>query len=403
MSDFRRATNEKNIFQSEHQSLIAYPSSNIGFGLYIHIPFCKKRCFYCDFNSYTGLSRLHAKYVDALLMEVERFCWGQQVQTVSSIYFGGGTPTILGEELLEKVLKKCFGFFEIDEACEMTIETNPEALDLAKLKGLRKMGFNRLSIGFQSLDTRLLPVLGRRHTAQKALQSFDLAKLAGFKSINVDLMYGIPGQDIISWDSTLKNVLRLKPQHISIYALTLDSSTHIARRITKQELPPIDDDLQAELFNYAREMLGLFGYTHYEISNFAQPGFECHHNVLYWKNGDYLGLGAGAHSHFNDIRYSNVKEPENYIGRIMKDGGAKVQEERLAAKQMLAETIFLGLRLAEGINIKDLSKQFDLPLDRLHAATIEDLKSKGLLEGKEQLKLTPKGVLLSNEVFSQFV
>jgi len=336
-------------------------------------------------------------------MEAERFCRGRQVQTVSSIYFGGGTPTILSEELLEKVLKKCFGCFEIDEACEMTIETNPEALDFAKLKGLRKMGFNRLSIGFQSLDTRLLPVLGRRHTAQKALQSFDLAKLAGFKSINVDLMYGIPGQDIISWDSTLKNVLRLKPQHISIYALTLDSSTHIARRITKQELPPIDDDLQAELFNYAREMLGLFGYTHYEISNFAQPGFECHHNVLYWKNGDYLGLGAGAHSHFSDVRYSNVEEPEVYIERIMKDGGARSQEERLAAKQMIAETIFLGLRLAEGINIKDLSKQFDLPLDRLHAATIEDLKSKGLLEGEEQLKLTPQGVLLSNEVFSQFV
>ena len=372
-------------------------------GLYVHVPFCKQKCFYCDFNSYANLSRLHPKYTDALIKEMEGFIQQLEGRKISSIYFGGGTPTILGLEHLEKVLQGCLDNFQIENGCEITIEANPETLDLAGLKGLRRMGFNRLSIGFQSLDTRLLPVLGRRHNAQKAIQSFDLAKLAGFKSINIDLMYGIPGQDIISWDSTLKNVLRLKPQHVSIYALTLDPTTHIAKRIRRQELPPVDDDLQVELFNYARDILNIAGYIHYEISNFAKEGYECRHNVLYWRNADYLGLGAGAHSHFGDIRYSNEKDPQRYIERIIGQKSARAKEEKLSEKQMLAETIFLGLRLAEGISVSDLNDKFDISLDRMYAHTIEDLKSKGLLEGEGQLKLTPKGVLLSNEVFSQFV
>ncbi len=373
------------------------------FGLYIHIPFCQQKCYYCDFNSYAGLGQLYSSYADALIMEIERFCQDSEVSVVSSIYFGGGTPTILDTSQLEKVLKSCFSHFRIEEECEITIEANPETLNLAQLKSLKKMGFNRLSLGIQSLDTRLLPVLGRRHTAQKALQSFDLAKLAGFNSINLDLMYGIPGQDIVSWDSTLKNTIRLRPQHVSIYALTLDPSTRIAQRIAKHELPPINDDLQVELFNYALEILKLSGYIHYEISNCAQPGFECHHNVLYWKNGNYLGIGAGAHSHFDSLRYSNIKDPKIYIEQIMLKGAARAEEEKLTLEQMLAESIFLGLRLMEGINLNDLNEKFGLPLDELYAATIEDLRSKELLEGREQLRLTPKGVLLSNEVFSRFV
>jgi len=374
-----------------------------GFGLYIHIPFCKQKCFYCDFNSYAGLDRLHSKYVDALIMEMEKFCQDGEVRKVSSIYFGGGTPTTLEEALFEKILKSCHKCFEIDDSCEITIEANPETLTFAQLKNLRNLGINRLSLGFQSLDTRLLPVLGRRHTAQKALQSFDLAKLAGFKNINLDLMYGIPGQDIISWDSTLKNALRLKPQHISIYALTLDPNTHIARRITKKELPPVNDDLQAELFNYACEVLRICDYTHYEISNFTRPGYECHHNILYWKNGNYLGLGAGAHSHFTDIRYSNVKAPKIYIEKISMKGSARDKEEKLTGKQILSETVFLGLRMMEGIDLRSLDQQFNLSFSELYASEIEELKSSGLVEGQEQLKLTPKGVLLSNEVFSKFV
>lgn len=373
------------------------------FGVYIHIPFCREKCFYCDFNSYAGLTSWHARYVDALMMEMERFCADSKLRKVSSIYFGGGTPTVVDEELIGKTLKSCFDCFQVEEECEVTIEANPETLTLAQLKSLRKAGFNRLSLGFQSLDTRLLPVLGRRHTAQKALQSFDLAKLAGFKSINLDLMYGIPGQDIISWDATLKNALRLKPQHISIYALTLDSSTRVAQRIAKKELPPIDDDTQVELFNYARDILKLCGYTHYEISNFAQPGYECHHNVLYWKNGDYLGLGAGAHSHFGNLRYSNIKGPKEYVGKVKLKGSARAESEELTPEKVLAETIFLGLRMMEGINLKDLSEKLNVAVDQLYASTIEDLKSQGLLEGQEQLRLTSRGVLLSNEVFSRFV
>jgi oxygen-independent coproporphyrinogen-3 oxidase len=372
-------------------------------GLYIHIPFCKQKCFYCDFNSYAGLSWLYPKYVDSLIAEMEKSAGDLRTHEVASIYFGGGTPTMIGNELLEKVLKACFACFGVEDDCEITIEANPETLSLSQLKGLRTAGFNRLSIGFQSLDTRLLPVLGRQHNAQKALQSFDLAKLAGFKSISIDLMYGIPGQDIISWDSTLKNVLRLKPQHISIYALTLDPSTHIAKRIARRELPPVNDDLQAELFNYAREVLAISGYIHYEISNFAKEGFECRHNVLYWRNGDYLGLGAGAHSHFGDSRYSNVRDPKLYIERMGEDESALDTKEQLKRREIIAETIFLGLRLMEGISLDDLSRRLELPIGEVFASTIADLKSKGLLEGEERLRLTSKGILLSNEVFSQFV
>lgn len=373
------------------------------FGLYIHIPFCKQKCFYCDFNSYAGLEGLHSSYADALIMEMERFCEVSDLLAVSSIYFGGGTPSVLDESLIEKILYSCFGCFQVEETCEITIEANPETLTFAKLKSLRKMGFNRISLGFQSLDTRLLPILGRRHTGQKALQSFDQARLAGFKNVNLDLIYGIPGQNMISWDSTLRNILRLKPEHISAYALTLDSSTSIAQRIAKQELPPVDDDLQAEMFTFAAEMLKSSGYVHYEISNFAHPGYQCHHNVGYWKNGNYLGLGAGAHSHFDNLRYFNIKDPKIYIEKIKSKSSARAGEEKLTKKDIVAETIFLGLRLMEGINLKDLSEHFNLPLDEFYASTIQDLKVKGLLEDQERLKLTPKGVLLSNEVFSKFI
>ncbi len=372
-------------------------------GLYVHIPFCRQKCFYCDFNSYAGMSRFYRKYRDSLIKEIQTFARDRQPLRVSSIYFGGGTPTIIGSELLEGILQTCSGSFEVDDNCELSIEANPENLDLAQLKSLKRIGFNRLSVGFQSLDTRLLPVLGRRHNAQKALQSFDLARLAGFKSINIDLIYGIPGQDMVSWDSTLKNVLRLKPQHISAYALTLDPSTHIAKRIARRELPAVDDDLQAELFNYAREILTLSGYVHYEVSNFARPGFECRHNVLCWRNGDYLGIGAGAHSHFGVRRYSNTKDPQLYMERIAKVGSAVEEQEDLTRAQVISETIFLGLRLLEGINVQDLDRQFEEPISKAFASIIEDLKCNGLLEGEDQIRLTSKGVLLSNEVFSRFV
>jgi len=373
------------------------------FSVYIHIPFCTQKCFYCDFNSYAGFERLHPSYVDALILEMETFCQENEQRQISSIYFGGGTPSILDDGLLEKVLDGCRKCFEVSHRCEITVESNPETLTFSKLKNLKRMGLNRLSLGFQSLDTRLLPVLGRRHTAQKALQSFDQAKLAGFRNINLDLIYGIPGQGMISWESTLKNVLRLRPEHISVYALTLDDSTSIAKRISRQELPPVDDDLQAEMFSFAADLLKESGYGHYEISNFARPGHECHHNVGYWKNGDYLGLGAGAHSHFGRVRSFNLKDPKAYIDRIKLKGSARAGEEKLTTKDVLAETIFLGLRLMEGIDLKDLNNLFDLPLDEIYAETIEELKEEGLLEDGAKLRLTPKGVLLSNEVFSRFV
>ena len=294
-------------------------------GLYVHIPFCRAKCAYCDFNSYAGLEHLFAPYVRALAREIELAGRRHPLQA-QTIYLGGGTPTVLPLDLLGEVLAACRRAFQVPEGAEVTVEANPGTVDGDYLAGLLSLGINRLSLGVQSFDEGELRLLGRIHTAREAVEACHLAREVGFDNLNLDLIYGIPRQTLAGWRETLRQALDLHPDHLSLYALTLEEHTPLAQRIARGEVPAPDDDLAAEMYVLAEETLAEAGYVHYEISNWARPGRQCRHNLTYWRNQPYLGFGAGAHSYFRGVRWWNVSSPEEYIARLMQGPEPAVME-----------------------------------------------------------------------------
>lgn len=375
--------------------------------IYIHIPFCRAKCAYCDFSSFAGLEDLCSAYVEAVEREIETASRSDHVdgvgslteRRVKSIYFGGGTPTVLGTAELARLLETCRRHFRVDTDAEITVEANPESATPAKLRELRTAGFNRLSLGFQSLDDSELGLLGRLHTVAKAVASYDAARRAGFSSINIDLIFGIPGQSLSAWEQTLRAATALKPDHVSCYGLSVEPGTRLAAEIDSGRLEASSEDLQADMFELAMDRLAAAGYRHYEISNFAWPGMECRHNSLYWRNGDYLGFGAAAHSHVTPARWSNAAHPTDYIRRPSPRGRAV----ELSADEALSETIFLGLRMAEGIDPTAIEERFGVSMAARFGFEIEDLMEKDLLERNGRLRLTRRGILLANEVLCRFV
>lgn len=373
-------------------------------GLYIHIPFCKQKCVYCDFNSYSDLTELFDFYTQALCSEIKRTLSACSSRLkVSSIYFGGGTPTILPFNLLELILETCFSSFKISKDIEIIIEANPETLDPYNLGLLKKIGFNRLSIGFQSLNDSYLKLLGRKHTAKRAKEGYFFAREAGFSNINIDLIYGLPEQNLNDWEGDLREAVKLEPDHISAYCLEVHPETPLALMIKSGILPEIDEDLQADMHMLTCEYLNSTDLQQYEISNFSKPGFECRHNLTYWKNESYLGFGAGAHSHFNHCRFRNVFDPCIYINLIQKEDSAAEEYIRLTSNEQIAETVFLNLRLIEGLKNQEFKKRFGKDLDFFYGEQIERFSQLGLLSYNDTLKLTPKGLLLANQVLSEFV
>ncbi|MCH8186760.1 MAG: radical SAM family heme chaperone HemW [Chloroflexi bacterium] len=389
-------------------------------GLYVHIPFCKTKCPYCDFNTYARIEDLVPRYVDALQAEIS--LWGALLHhpPLETVFFGGGTPSYLPADRIVAILEAIRGSFGVSAGAEVSLEANPGDLTPAKLDALRRVGINRLSIGVQSLDDRLLEALGRRHSAADARRSYHTAVDAGFDNVSIDLMYGLPHQTLTGWRDTLDGIISLGPPHVSMYCLTLEQGTPLAQWVQLGKVPEPDPDLAADMYEMAEERMGQRGYRHYEISNWAKPGFPSRHNLIYWRNQPFLGVGPGAHSYLGGFRFANLKSPREYIERLdsrpplpkasspmsERIAGVPVVDtvEAIGPRLEMAETMMMGLRLDTGIISEDFARRFGRSPAEVYPDDVADLAAVGLLEDSDgALKLTPRGRMLGNEVFSRFL
>jgi oxygen-independent coproporphyrinogen-3 oxidase len=389
--------------------------------LYVHIPFCQSKCSYCDFNSYAGLESLIPSYVGALLAEMGLWREPTQRTNVTTVFLGGGTPSLLPLAEVERIMTALRQRFRLAADAEVSFEANPGTIDRPYLEGLRSLGVNRLSLGVQSLHDDELATLGRIHTAAEAREAYDTARQAGFDNVNLDLIYGLPRQTMTAWQDTVREAIALRPDHLSLYALTLEEGTPLADDVAHGRLPPPDADLAADMYLWAEDALAAAGYQHYEISNWAFSDRECRHNLAYWLNEPYLGLGAGAHSCFGGFRFANVKDPRRYIPLAEESakGDGRPAEglapfltglrhiafaEQMTPARAMAETVVLGLRLVEGLRLEELRHRFGQDLLSVYGAQVEELEAVGLLErGDGCLRLTPSGRLLGNEAFQRFL
>lgn len=395
--------------------------------IYVHIPFCRARCPYCDFNTYAGLEALIPRYLQALAAEAE--LWSQALAEaaldfrVGTVFLGGGTPSILYPSQIGSMLTTLKELFALTSNAEISMEANPGTVSASSLREFRRHGINRLSLGVQSFDDRLLKVLGRQHSAAQAQAAYRWARRAGFSNVNLDLIYGIPTQSLVDWSAELQKAVSLEPEHLSLYPLTVEEGTLIAQWVAEGRMASPDPDLAAAMYEMAEEWLEQAGYRHYEISNWARPGMECAHNLVYWRNQPYLGLGAGAHSLLEGCRFSNARLPQAYIDRLLSaEPSLRLATPPTAAEALwqfipwqhspieaieplspqlrLAETLIMGLRLEEGVVLQRLG----LPLPPHYEPAITDLMDIGLLARENSvLRLTARGRLLANEVFLRFL
>jgi oxygen-independent coproporphyrinogen-3 oxidase len=373
-----------------------------GVALYIHIPFCRAKCAYCDFTSYAGLDALHDEYVTALIQEMDL----AEPFSVRTIYIGGGTPTVLSLLHFARIFQAVERRFDTDTTSEITVEANPGAVTREKLSGLRALGVSRLSLGVQSLVEGELRLLGRIHSAPEAIDAFRAARRAGFDNLSLDLIYGLPGQSLASWRASLEGALALQPDHLSLYALTVEEATPLAASIARGQLPSPDPDLAADMYELAQDLLSAAGFLHYEISNWAaSPPRICRHNLTYWHNEPYLGLGAGAHSWLGQRRRSNLPAPEAYMEQVRSGHQPVADDEAIDLETEMGETMMLGLRLLhEGVDRRWFRARFGLDLGMHYAAELRELAQLGLIDlSDERVTLSPRGRLLGNQVFLRFV
>lgn len=362
--------------------------------LYVHIPFCIKKCSYCDFNSYSN-SELQDEYINGLVREIEKI----NVNNFETIFVGGGTPTILSFNNLNKLLKALGRF----TPSEFTFESNPGTITEDNLILLREHNVNRLSIGLQAWQDSLLMKLGRIHSLSDFLEGYSAARKAGFKNINIDLMFGIPDQSMEDWVETIKNIIDVNPEHLSCYSLIIEEGTPFKRLYDENKLNLVDDDIERDMYHYAINELKKAGYEHYEISNFSKKGFECNHNITYWKMDEYLGAGAGAHSFVQDKRFYNIKSPGMYIRGVRENN--IIEECNTESKNdLMSEYMFLGLRMMEGIDKAEFKKRFGYDIESIYGKEIISLIEEGLIiENDSHIKLTPIGIDFSNQVFVEFL
>ncbi|MHB9037440.1 MAG: radical SAM family heme chaperone HemW [Armatimonadota bacterium] len=380
-----------------------FPEPTAPKAAYIHIPFCLSKCLYCDFNSYPGMESLHDLYVRALITEIER-AGADCAEPLDSVYIGGGTPTILSVQNLGNILTCVKRTLGLSEDAEITLEVNPGTVDQSKLAQLRAFNFNRLSIGVQSLDDEFLALLGRIHTAEQAVEVYTAARRSGFDNISIDLMFALPGQTFDHWKNTLDTALRLEPEHISLYELTVEEGTRFAELCAQGKLALPDEDLQIDMYELAITSLKAAGFEHYEVSNFARPGYRCRHNQVYWRNEPYYGFGAGATSYVSGDRAVRVRDPRHYIDAIESGGNAIEFVERLTGRRLLAETLIQGLRMLDGIDMYKLSAQTCIDIASEFAAQIVRLESRGLVESCDsRLRVTHQGLLLLNDVSEELL
>lgn len=353
--------------------------------VYIHIPFCKSKCKYCSFVSFTN-SEKQDEYVRALIDEIKYYYKGESIKT---LYFGGGTPSLLSILNLKRIIK----IFDLKQDCEVTIEVNPDDANLEYFKSLTNLGFNRISLGSQSFNNNVLKEIGRRHTSEQVINAIQLAKEAGFKNISLDLIYGLPIADI---EEDLKIITTLGVQHISTYGLKIEENSYWGK-FPPQNLP--DEDKQADMYLKVNEYLEKQDYKRYEISNFSLKGYESKHNLNYWNNAEYYGFGIAAHGYINGIRYSNCCNFEKYI----QDSTVHELEHLVTEKEKLEEEIFLGFRKEEGINIAKINKNFNIDFDEKYKSPLKKFIPEFIEKTNNGYKLTLKGVLLSNNILAEFI
>lgn len=373
-------------------------------GLYIHVPFCESKCPYCDFNSVVvGDPTEPERYLTAVRHELA-LRWESELgcQLASTVYVGGGTPTVLDGHQLADLIAACRQCAQAD--AELTIEANPGTLDEGKLSATRLAGVNRLSLGIQSLDSSVLRTLGRIHSVRQARESYFSARQAGFNNIGVDLIFGIPGQEMEQWERTIREIVSWVPEHISTYSLTIEEGTEYWDRAHRGTMTPVADEVAAEMLERCMDVLTEAGYEHYEISNFALPGLRCRHNQLYWQDGDYLGLGAGAHSSIGGRRTWNEPEPAKYTALIEKRGSAVVGEENLPPRRRMGETLLLGLRMADGVDLAAVGRRYQSDVEEVFGEALSKLEEQGLMRREgSRVQLTRRGLMLANEAMMEFV
>lgn len=373
-------------------------------GLYLHVPFCMKKCKYCDFLSWAGSEEEQETYVQGLLKEIESYREFAKGYKVSTVFLGGGTPSILSGEQIERILGAVSDVFMMDKHAEITLEMNPGTVTEEKLRSYKKAGINRLSIGLQSVKNENLKLLGRIHTYEEFLQSYELARQEGFKNISVDLISSLPGQTLESWKEELQEIVRLNPEHVSVYQLILEEGTPFYETYADHpELLP-DEEVSREIYLSTGRILSESGYEQYEISNYAKPGQESRHNLKYWDRADYLGLGLGAASMVRNIRMTNTRDLKTYLEHCSQPKTMRKDVQFLEEPRQMEEFMFLGLRKTRGVSRKEFHRVFGRDMDMVYEKTLAKCLENGMLkEHKDRVFLSEEGVLVSNLVLSEFL
>lgn len=368
--------------------------------IYIHIPFCIRKCDYCDFLSGPSGPKEQADYVQALLREIQAVEEGEG-RSVSSIFIGGGTPSVLDERLLGDILKEIRNRFKIEECAEITIEVNPGTANIGKLQAYREMGINRLSIGLQSPQDRELKILGRIHNYEQFLETYQEARTVGFDNINIDLMSAIPDQTYEGWVKNLRTVAELEPEHISAYSLIVEEGTPFAAR--KLNLPD-EEDTEYNMYEATAQILKEYGFEQYEISNYARKGRKCRHNVGYWTRQDYLGFGLGASSLYGKERFANTADMKKYLKNSKNPEKIREKEPSLTREDEMAEFMFLGLRMTKGISKADFQRCFGCTIESVYGEVLEKYESMELLLEKDgRIFLSREGIHVSNSIMAEFL
>ncbi len=377
-------------------------------GVYIHIPFCMKKCFYCDFVSYANKEDMIEKYIKALEKEIKIKAEENKLLKINTIYIGGGTPSFIDSKHIVYIINAIKESFNVKENAEITIEVNPGTVTKNKLEDYIKCGINRISIGLQTTNNELLKQIGRIHTYEQFLETYNLIRMVGFNNINVDLMLALPNQTIKDLEDSLNKVIMLKPEHISVYSLILEEKTKLYDLVESGKLELLDESIERNMYWKVKNILEQNGYKHYEISNFAKQGYESKHNLNCWNQEEYLGMGVAAHSYLNNKRYSNTENLEQYINKLLDEEGIKNdivtvhEEQTLEDKQK--EYMLLGLRKIEGVKISDFKNKFVQNPIYIFRKELDKLVKEDLIQVEDNnIKLTKKGLDLANLVFEEFV
>ncbi len=375
-------------------------------GLYIHIPFCKRKCHYCDFISFSGKQELIEQYINSLKKEISNYKINKEDYLIETIYFGGGTPSYIDSKYIIEVLQQLKQKFNISKDAEITIEINPGTVDEQKLKEYYNAGINRISFGLQSTKSELLKLIGRIHSYSDFLESYNLAKKIGFKNINIDLMIGLPVQTLEDVKKDLERITELKPEHISVYSLIVEEGTVIEQKISNKELYLPSEELERKMYWEVKNTLEEKGYKHYEISNFSKFGYESKHNLACWNQEEYIGFGLAAHSYIDNKRYSNTEDLEEYIVWVALQGDPQTRtiHETQSKEDKMKEYMLLSLRKIEGVKISDFKNKFvDNPI-YIYRESLNKLVTQELIEiDIDSIKLTNKGLDLANIVWEEFV